>query len=92
MTKGIMIFFKEYDTTIEIITNRIHDFIMLYNSHEKAISAGNLELANDIKEILKEKTNKLVEIKTDINNLWSKAIEEIDKLKIKDISVDYKTD
>ena len=85
-------FLKVYDTTIEIITNRIQDFILLYNDHEKAISAGNLELANDIKEKLKEKTNKLAEIKTDINNLWSKAIEEIDKLKIKDISVGYKTD
>lgn len=85
-------FLKVYDTTIEIITNRIQDFIMLYNDHEKAISAGNLELVNDIKEKLKEKTNKLAEIKSDINNLWSKAIEEIDKLKIKDISVGYKTD
>ena len=65
---------------------------MLYNDYDKAISAGNLELANDIKEKLKEKTNKLAEIKSDINNLWNKAIEEIDKLKIKDISVGYKTD
>ena len=80
-------FLKDYQNTIEIITNRIQDFMILYNDLDKAFLTGNLDSARDLQDKLKEKTNKLVELNPVINKLYGKAIVEIDKLKNKDISV-----
>ncbi|WP_294743617.1 hypothetical protein [uncultured Prevotella sp.] len=70
---------QEYRKTVDIITEKIRDFLLLFKDMNDS-SDQQVKLDKQIE--IKKETAKLKDLKPVINDLWSNAKLEIDKLKI----------
>ena len=72
-------FIDEYRKVVDIITDKIHDFLRMFKEMN---STDDFQVKDDKQKEIREEVNKLKDLKPVINELWSKAKVEIDKLKV----------
>lgn len=74
------VFIIEYNKLVDIIISRIHDFMILFKDRETVKSDS--QKVMDVNTKIRNEISKLSDLKDSINNLWSDAKAEIDKLRV----------
>ena len=69
----------EYDKAVDIIISRIHIFLILFKDRDSVKSDSQKVI--DVNAKIRNEISKLSDLKDVINNLWSNAKAEIDKLR-----------
>lgn len=72
-------FIDEYRKVVDVITGKIQDFLRMFKEMN---STGDTQLRYDKQKEIREEVSKLKDLKPVVNDLWSKAKVEIDKLKV----------
>lgn len=72
-------FIDEYRKVVDVITDKIANFLRMFKEMN---STGDSQVRYDKQKEIREEVNKLKDLKPIINELWSKAKVEIDKLKV----------
>lgn len=72
-------FIDEYRTVVDVITNKIQVFLRMFKEMN---SIGDTQLRYDKQEEIRKEVSNLKDLKPVVNELWSKAKVEIDKLKV----------
>ena len=72
-------FIDEYRKVVDVITDKIQDFLRMFKEMN---STGDTQLRYDKQKEIREEVSKLKDLKPIVNDLWSKAKVEIDKLKV----------
>ena len=72
-------FITEYDKAVDIIISKIHIFLILFKDRDSVKSDSQKVI--DVNAKIRNEISKLSDLKDVINNLWSNAKAEIDKLR-----------
>lgn len=73
-------FLEEYKKAVDVLTEKVHDFIILFKNRETY--KNNPQHAADVENKIKVEIGKLSQLKPVIENLWKSAKKEIEALKV----------